>query len=500
MNVKKFVGPSARDALRRVKEVLGPDAIILSNRAGPDGGVEIMAVAPAEMAKVVPGGRDGGAAPAAAMPLHADAANSSPRQKTTTAEEDYTVSLSSAPRSDAPVAQPERSTATGRAAVAQILAGVRAGVLRGNAGAGERPSAMPAAGKDAVRQDAPAGRNGAPTLASRPMPRQEAPAPLPEKAAEVVPAEVMEEIRALRRMVEQHLAGFAWGEASRTEPVKTEVLRQMLDAGFSPQLSRDILEDLPADLDARQALVWVRGAADRALMTISSDHDIIDRGGVFALVGPTGVGKTTTTAKLAARCVLRHGASKLALVTTDGYRIGAHEQLRIYGRILGVPVHLVKDGDDLRQTLQELRHKHMVLIDTMGMSQRDRMVSDHLGMLDDCGVRRLLLLPATARGDTLDDVVRAYNGPDLTGCIMTKVDEAASLATALDVIMRHRLALHYVSNGQRVPEDLHLPNRAYLLHRAFKDVPENSPHRLAGVEPGLMIANASNAGIGARRG
>jgi flagellar biosynthesis protein FlhF len=139
----------------------------------------------------------------------------------------------------------------------------------------------------------------------------------------------------------------------------------------------------------------------------------------------------------------------------------------------------------------------------MGMSQRDRLVGEQVAMFGASNVKRLLLLNATARGDTLDDVVRAYNGPDLAGCILTKVDEAASLATALDVIMRHGLRLHYVSNGQRVPEDLHLPNRSYLLHRAFKDVPENSPHRLDGVEPGLMMTNSGSSmltAVGGRRG
>jgi flagellar biosynthesis protein FlhF len=307
----------------------------------------------------------------------------------------------------------------------------------------------------------------------------------------------MDEIRALRKIVEQHLAGFAWGESARSEPVKTEVLRQMLDAGFSPQLARELLEQLPPAIDVRQAMAWVKSGADRSLLTINAENDIVDRGGVYALVGPTGVGKTTTTAKLAARCVLRHGASKVALVTTDGYRIGAHEQLRIYGRILGVSVHLVKDTEDLRQTLQDLQHKHMVLVDTMGMSQRDRLVGEQVAMFGASNVKRLLLLNATARGDTLDDVVRAYNGPDLAGCILTKVDEAASLATSLDVIMRHGLRLHYVSNGQRVPEDLHLPNRPYLLHRAFKDVPESSPHRLHGVEPGLVMTNSGSSMLAA---
>ena len=311
----------------------------------------------------------------------------------------------------------------------------------------------------------------------------------------------MDEIRSLRKMVERHLAGFAWGEEARSEPVKTEVLRQLLDAGFSPALARQLLANLPRELNAGQALSWVKLAADRALLTIGNENDIIDRGGIYALVGPTGVGKTTTTAKLAARCVLRHGASKVALITTDGYRIGAHEQLRIYGRILGVNVYLAKDADELQQTLLSLQHKHMVLVDTMGMSQRDQMLAEQIAMFGHSGVKRLLLLAATGRGDTLDDVVRAYGGQDLAGCILSKVDEAASLATALDVVIRHRLPLHYVSNGQRVPEDLHLPNRAYLLHRAFKDQPETSPHRLGGLEPGLMLASSADAAVaGGRRG
>lgn len=276
----------------------------------------------------------------------------------------------------------------------------------------------------------------------------------------------------------------------------------MLDAGFSPQFARDLLVDLPHDMESSHALAWVKGSADRCLLTINSETDVVDRGGIYALVGPTGVGKTTTTAKLAARCVLRHGARKLALVTTDGYRIGAHEQLRIYGRILGVSVHLARDAADLRATLRELQHTHMVLIDTMGMSQRDKLVSEQVAMFADGNVKSLLLLSATSRGDTLDDVVSAYSGLDLAGCILTKVDEAASLASSLDVIIRQRLRLYYVSNGQRVPEDLHLPNRPYLLHRAFKDLPDSSPHHLSGVEPGLLMASAGAVGLsaGVRRG
>lgn len=457
MNVRKFIAATARDALRKVKETLGPDAIILSNRGIP-GGVEIMAVAARDMEMIVPTPeREPGPLRKEAMPA------------------------------------PSFESLGGRpAASPQASASVPAGAA---ARAPQRARPAPPSPSSQVSQVSQAASRPSPPLTVRAKPQVDLPRPPPRNApaeAEVVPAAVMDEIRSLRRIVEQHLAGFAWGESARAEPVKTEILRQLLDAGFSPQFARELLTDLPRDLDAGQALGWVKGGADRGLLTTDSENDIVDRGGIYALVGPTGVGKTTTTAKLAARCVLRHGARKLALVTTDGYRIGAHEQLRIYGRILGVSVHLARDAADLRATLQDLQHTHMVLIDTMGMSQRDRLVSEQVAMFGDNDVKSLLLLSATSRGDTLDDVISAYNGlQNLAGCILTKVDEAASLASSLDVIIRHRLRLYYVSNGQRVPEDLHLPNRPYLVHRAFKDLPESSPHRLAGLEPGLMMASAA---------
>lgn len=465
MNVKKFIAVNAREALRKVKESLGSDAIILSNR-GVAGGVEIMAVAARDMAMIVPtASRDEQARPAIPRATAPYVAMS---------DDDYTVSLTP------PVA---------RATVAPSMAAPRP--LQATSSHVEE-SAQPAV-----------------VTAPRPAPRPETKRTTPSvsQKLDIESAQstaMMEELRTLRKIVEQHMAGFAWNETARVEPVKAEIQRQMLDAGFSPQFSRELLAELPGELDAVEALAWVRGAADRSLLTIGNDSDIIDKGGVYALVGPTGVGKTTTTAKLAARCVVRHGADKIALVTTDGYRIGAHEQLRIYGRILGISVHLVRDAEDLRQTLEELSHKHMVLIDTMGMSQRDKSVADQISMLVGSGgnVRRLLCLSATSRGDTLDDVISAYRGDDLAGCVLTKVDEAASLATALDAIMRQGLRLHYVSNGQRVPEDLHLPNRSYLLHRAFKDVPENSPHRYDSVESGLIMASAGlpNGNYGGRRG
>jgi flagellar biosynthesis protein FlhF len=191
---------------------------------------------------------------------------------------------------------------------------------------------------------------------------------------------------------------------------------------------------------------------------------------VYALVGPTGVGKTTTVAKIAAECALRFGPEQVALVTTDTYRIGAIDQLGIYGRILSAPVFAIRDETDLRQTLANLRARRLVLIDTIGMSQRDQRLAEQVALLAGAGrpVHRVLLLPAVAQPSVLDDVVRAYRGAALAGCILTKVDEAPSLGGALDALLRHRLTLHYVANGQRVPEDLHRPSPLYLVERAFR--------------------------------
>jgi flagellar biosynthesis protein FlhF len=305
-------------------------------------------------------------------------------------------------------------------------------------------------------------------------------------------AQLIEEMRNIRQLLERQLSGFAWGEVARESPVRALLLGEMLTAGFSGALARRLTREMPEDLRPDEGRKWLSAAVNRRLRTLPAEADLIDRGGVYALVGPTGSGKTTTTAKLAARCVVRHGAAKLALLTTDGYRIGAHEQLRIYGRILGVPVFVVRDAEDLRRTLADLRNKHMVLIDTVGMSQRDRMVADQVAMLTRSGeVNRLLLLNAGSRGDTLDDVVRAYGGDDLSGVILTKIDEAVALAPALDCVVRHGLSLSYLANGQRVPEDLHLPNRNYLLHRAFKVGAGETAHSLRDDEIPLAFADAS---------
>ncbi|RKR43800.1 flagellar biosynthesis protein FlhF [Paraburkholderia sp. BL17N1] len=299
---------------------------------------------------------------------------------------------------------------------------------------------------------------------------------------QVVNDTVMSELSSMRGMMEEHFAGLLWGERQRRNPVRASLTKHLFAAGFSAQLVQMMVDNLPADVENMDGgMDWVRSVLDSNLPVMEDEDALMERGGVFALMGPTGVGKTTTTAKLAARCVMRFGASKVALLTTDSYRIGGHEQLRIFGKILGVSVHAVKDGADLQLALAELRNKHIVLIDTIGMSQRDRLVSDQIAMLCHAGqpVQRLLLLNATSHGDTLNEVVQAYQrAPDqqpLAGCILTKLDEATNLGGVLDTVIRYKLPVHYVSTGQKVPENLYVATKKFLIKSTFCIPRDNSP-------------------------
>ncbi len=302
---------------------------------------------------------------------------------------------------------------------------------------------------------------------------------------------IMEEIRSMRGSLENQLSALSWTSQQHQHPAKSGILRELLAMGFSASLSRYLAENVPADIDIEQGLQWSKDTLMRNLSIITNEDHFLDQGGVFALVGPTGVGKTTTTAKLAARCVMRHGASKLGLITTDSYRIGAHEQLRIYGKILGVIIHSVRDETDLHIALDELKNKHTVIIDTVGMSQRDQMVAEQIAMLSGARnpIKRILCMNATSTIETLNEVVTSYRGSGLTGCILTKLDEAVTLSNALDVILRQKLKLFYVGTGQRVPEDLHLIDADKLVGRAFQHRHAKSATRYEESELPLLMTN-----------
>ncbi len=428
MNVRKFAASTSREAWRMVREALGPDAVILSNRT-VDGGVEILALAGEDMASL--------AEPVVERP----------------AISAQTLSVL-APK------KTERKTAIAEAPALSFNA--QSAVI-------------------------------APQIAVNPP--VVAPVAVPDVNRDEL-NNLMSEIRSMRGMLEVQLAELAWsGDQQKREPAKSSVLREMLAAGFSASLARYMIERMPAGATHQGGMDWIKSVLTRNLATIGNENEILEKGGVYALVGPTGVGKTTTTAKLAARCVMRHGPGKLALITTDGYRIGGYEQLRIYGKILGVMVHSVRDEADLRIALDELKGKHTVLIDTVGVSQRDKMVAEQIAMLSAAGsqVKRLLCLNATSTGETLNEVARSYMGDGLAGCILTKLDEAATIGSALDVTIRQKLNLYYVANGQRVPEDLHVANQQYLIDRAFKLKRETAPFQFNDAEIPLVMANTARA-------
>ncbi len=322
------------------------------------------------------------------------------------------------------------------------------------------------------------------------------------RVAEIVAQSVIGEIQSMRGVLEEKLAGLLWSDRQQREPARGQAAKTLLAAGFSAQLVKLMIDRMPSQTDHAQAMQWLKATIERNLPVLQSEDALLERGGVYALMGPTGVGKTTTTAKLAARCVIRYGADRVALLTTDSYRIGAREQLHIYGKILGVSVHAVKDAVDLRLVLSELRNKHIVLIDTIGMSQRDRAVSEQIAMLCGTGVpvQRLLLLNATSHGDTLNEVVHAYRNrqaesdPDLAGCILTKLDEVTNIGAALDTVIRYRLPIHYVSTGQKVPENFYVGRKDFLMKAAFNISREQSPFVSSEDDlHAIMAAAASNA-------
>jgi flagellar biosynthesis protein FlhF len=245
------------------------------------------------------------------------------------------------------------------------------------------------------------------------------------------------------------------------------------------------VDGLPDDCDE---MAWAASVLERNLPCGEAETAIEDVGGVYALVGATGVGKTTSTAKLAAAFATRHGAANLGLITLDAYRVAAHEQLRAYGRILGVPVHTAHDRASLEDLLDLLAGKRLVLIDTAGMGQRDARTRELLDMLSHRSLQRLLVLNAAAQGETLDDVLAAYRAAGCRGVILSKVDEAVKLAPALDAMIRHKLKVLAVANGQRVPEDWHRLSAAALVRQALRPVPGGGAWRLEPADVQLVFA------------
>src|SRR6202051_4059154 len=436
MKIKRYMAESMRAALAQVRIEQGPDAVILSSRRVAEG-IEVIAAVDYDEA------------------LFAGAT-----QKRTSVVAAETVQPPAAARS--PEASPTHSPPTSPMSLFdQMLASeeVFRLVMPSDDDEQAPTAAAPAAAPAAV----------APTAA----------APAPESSRAGSYHEMQRELKELREMLRGELAHMSWHEKRPREPLQARVLEQLTAMDIAPDVAVALAARTPKVPDSKDS-------SNLTVELLATYLRVVDKlgpvnGGVIALVGPTGAGKTTTIGKLATRWSMQHGSQDLALVSTDGYRVGARDQLMTYSRLLGAPLHTANSGEELAQALERLKSKKLVLIDTAGMGPRDARLKEQLAALK-LGASRArvyLALPAHGEANALDEAVRSFANLTPDACILTKVDEAASLGAVLSTILRHKLRIAYLCNGQRVPEDLPAAyDRRLWLARTAKKLRENAPARL----------------------
>ena len=304
------------------------------------------------------------------------------------------------------------------------------------------------------------------------------------------------ELHGLRELIEVQLGSIAWGQEQSRRPQQASLWRRLQRMGLPAELSRSLLEKVAGISEPRQA--WRMVLAHLAQAIKVTKNEPLEEGGVIALVGPAGVGKTTTLAKLAARYVLKYGAQNIALVSMDNYRIGAQEQLKTLGRILDVPVLQIDPSQSLVKTLAPLARKRVILIDTAGLPASDPTLRMQLDALSDRGVKskNYLVLAATSQSQVLKAAWHNYRRCGLAGCILTKLDEAGSLGDVLGLTISQHLPIAYLADGPRIPDDLHLPRSHQLVSRAvsLQSGEEPSEETMADMFAGLYNGPSRQAG------
>ncbi|MDH3712570.1 MAG: flagellar biosynthesis protein FlhF [Gammaproteobacteria bacterium] len=453
MKVKRTFAPDIRQAMRRVREEQGADAVILGNRR-VDGGIEIISAVDYDEDVFY-------------QAIENSSEQSSPRSTQPYAEVAASVEASEKPTHEHVLM---RSTRAPRKPVrrppAQRKPATTKRVASARATHGEQPESgnvvKPLQQATPSREIEPLENLADTQIASLRERRPAADTPAARPAARTEINHLRDELRALRGLMENQLHVLEWDRLSRRHPNRVTVLSRLNEMDIGTELSRKLVAELQDDRDLERS--WRNVLANLARQVPISDDDFMQRGGVIALVGATGVGKTTTVAKLAARFTMQHGQRDVALVTTDTYRIGAKEQLLHFAQIIGIPLYAANDQQELERILAKLCDKKLVLIDTAGMSQRDIRLTEQFVTLREVSplLRSYLVISANTQLAALDEVVRTFGGAELAGCIVTKLDEATSLGSAITVSIRHRLPIAYVGTGQRVPEDLS-PARAHRL-------------------------------------
>lgn len=433
MKVKRFVAEDMRTAIRHVKEELGANAVILSNRKVDDQ-VEILA----------------------AMDYDEHLINQALDSQLNSSKPG-----SAAAYYERAAAERDAVERDERAFNVDIGTGQNASFVSPEPVA-ENPNTVQSAAIEP--QTVPEVAEEKPETVSEPQATEHQAAGLFQSMAaqDSGMSEMRDELKLLRAMIENQQTMSAWGSLTEKHPLRVTLYKRLTEMGLSQEVCKYLAKGLDSHAHIDQAM---QAALKQLVHQLPvADDDILNRGGIYAMVGPTGVGKTTTIAKLAARFAMQHGARHVALISTDNYRIGAHEQLMTYGRLLGVPVHQANDRQELQVLLHKLYDKKLVLIDTAGMSQRDLRLSEqfvHLGNQETI-IKSYLVLSANAQLPALNETIKSFKKANLAGCILTKTDEAVSLGGVLSAMIKHHLPAAFISDGQRVPEDLH-PARARRL-------------------------------------
>jgi flagellar biosynthesis protein FlhF len=455
MNIQRFTAATSREALAKARMTFGEGTLILSNRP-IENGVEVVATGEDSLATLDQdssgnaGGRQSGGQSRSTEPSFKEVASG--------VEEDADqLAMSTLSFQDYVRERMARRRHEENAAVETPSKHIR--IPRDDT---PPPRAPERPGFQMPQQAAPEAR----PVVIKASPRVQAEPEMP--AAQAMPPNISRELNAMKDLIEDRFNTLNWLGQARQNPIQANMMLKLIRAGYSPTLSRTILERMPEAADPTQSLQWVMDVLERNLHTDANGPALHQEGGVFALVGATGVGKTTTAAKLAGLCARTHGPTSVGLITLDSYRVGAQEQLRAYGKMLGIVAHLAHDRAALQDLLGLLSNKKMVLIDTTGLAPRDPRKREMMDLLDLPQIKRLLVLNAGGHGDTLEDTVANFKLPTAQQVIFSKIDEAVKLGPAIDVAIRHQLVLRGVTTGQRVPEDWEAANAAKLVRASMR--------------------------------